>query len=98
MRKGFTDGFVSLAVLGVASMLATACGNDPIPIDAFVPEIDGQTCTGTIPFLELCMNDAECMTCKCVLLGHQKHCTKQCTGPADCPAPSTGCVNNRCEL
>ncbi len=97
MRKGFDTGISSL-LLGMAMMLATACGNDPLPVADADIRMDGPMCTGTIAFSEVCTADAECMSCRCVLFGHQKHCTLPCDGPEDCPAPSTGCVRNRCEL
>jgi hypothetical protein len=66
--------------------------------DAVVPPDTGvppEACTGGVGFLMDCSAaGASCGTCMCATFGHVKYCTKSCTGPADCPAPSSGCGGN----
>jgi hypothetical protein len=84
-------GILVLTLVGTAS----ACGNDPIPIDS------GPSCTamGTKKFAEVCRMNEDCESCLCVLFGHEHGCTKTCTTAADCtdPAFKGGCKNNVCQ-
>jgi hypothetical protein len=80
-------------VLLLGALLGGCNGNDPIPDS---PTGDAPMCAGTVAFLQACMNDDECESCTCRTIGHSKICTKTCTGPADCPAPSSGCTNGLC--
>jgi hypothetical protein len=62
------------------------------PPDTGVPP---EGCTGGVGFLMDCSAaGASCGTCMCATFGHVKYCTKSCTGPADCPPPSSGCGGN----
>jgi hypothetical protein len=47
---------------------------------------------GKLPFLAPCDEDAQCETMLCYpFTAKGPHCSQTCSGPEDCPAPSTGC-------
>jgi len=47
---------------------------------------------GLLPFLAACTQNAQCTTGLCFdFPAKGDFCTKPCTSPADCPAPSPGC-------
>jgi hypothetical protein len=77
-----------------------ACKQDmPPAIDAAGVSIDappGVCMGGTIAYLGACTMTSECGSCVCQSFGHSMVCTKSCTGPADCPAPSPGCGGGFC--
>jgi hypothetical protein len=84
----------------VAAALLSACTDAKPPIDAG-PMIDsnidsGSSCGGTVAFLQACTMNEMCESCLCQNFGHSMVCTKTCMGPADCPAPSSGCTAGVC--
>ena len=87
--------FLIIALFGVSLF---ACKDEKPAPDAGGAAIDAGVCPGTGPtaFLETCTDNDECSTCVCKLVGHEKICTKECDGPADCPAPSGGCTMGFC--
>jgi hypothetical protein len=61
-------------------------------IDASTIDTPPGLCAGgTVAYLAICTDTSQCGTCTCETFGHDKRCTKTCTGPSDCPAPSAGC-------
>lgn len=89
---------INLALVVFAAAFLPACDERVEPrqaIDAADP-IDAAACTGTAAPLAACTDSAECSSCLCRLFGHNKKCSKTCTGPADCPAPFSGCTNGFC--
>lgn len=87
---------IIILLLSLAAALLSACDDgDKPPADAPVVT-DGAMCAGTTAYLGTCATDDECTSCICRSFGHSKVCTKSCTGPADCPAPSGGCSNGFC--
>ena len=92
----------SVLLLAIASALAMTNGcKDADP----QPKIDASTIDSpaaaecnemNTAWLTDCTMDSMCNGCLCKAVGHTKFCTKTCTGPADCPAPSTGCAGGFC--
>lgn len=85
----------------LASLFLFACDDDKPTVDAStidsVPLEAGAVC-GAKPYLETgCLNNDECESCICHGFGHTFACTIACTGPEDCPAPSTGCTGGFCQ-
>jgi hypothetical protein len=87
---------IALTLFLLATALLPACdgGDKPKP-DSAVPG-DGAMCAGTIAYLQPCTASDECTSCVCQSFGHSKICTKTCTLPEDCPAPSGGCSMGFC--
>ena len=98
MRKGFIYGILCVAMLGLTTA-QPGCGNDLLPIDAYVPDTsgDGPACTGTLQLFEICQTSDMCESCLCVVFGHARGCTKKCVGMEDCPSNSSGCMNGVCQ-
>jgi hypothetical protein len=46
---------------------------------------------GSKALYESCTDGIECDSCLCFTEGERSYCSKSCTSPADCPAPSQGC-------
>ena len=84
------------SALALALVSSSACGEGEGPAAQTDAGTMSSTITGTIGFLEPCTTNEECMTGLCYRYNMATvglRCTKTCTGPADCPAPSSGCNN-----
>jgi len=92
---------IATALVLFSVALLASCDDDkpapdapPVPIDASFDA--SSTCGGTVAYLQLCTMDNDCESCVCKNFGHNMNCTKACTVPADCPAPSGGCSAGFC--
>ena len=86
-------------IAAIVMVLAIACKDDHVtPIDAppVMGDVGPLTCDTSTAYLTDCTSNAACMGCMCRAFGHDMYCTKACTAPTDCPAPSSGCVNGFC--
>lgn len=81
-------------LLLLASMLIACDEDDPVPTPQDAPGVC--TPTGTAVLLADCTQNEECASCVCRTFGHENKCTKACSGPADCEAPSSGCTAGFC--
>lgn len=87
---------LAVLVFSLATALLSACGGKDEPVDAAPPAEASTVCGATAGYLATCTADSECGSCMCKSFGHSMVCTKACTGPADCPAPSGGCSAGFC--
>lgn len=87
--------------LGYASCTADSvfgpcvCGEGVPGVDASGVDAagdGGDAAPPKLPFLAPCGEDEQCETGLCYPFNAKgPHCSKACSGPADCPAPSPGC-------
>ena len=99
---------LGLASLVLAASALTACSSESAPpptiietsdasdagtTDAAIETIDGG-CDGAKCVGDPCTKNGECATGACFIGGSRNFCTKQCSGPADCPMPPYANVCN----
>ena len=87
---------IAQTLILLATALLSACYSDDVRKPDASPPGDGAMCAGTIAYLQECMANDECTSCVCHSFGHVQVCTKTCTLPEDCPAPSGGCTDGFC--
>ena len=87
---------IALSLFLFAAALLPACDDTAKPKPDAAVTGDGGMCAGTTDYLQACTANEDCMSCVCQSFGHSKVCTKACTLPEDCPAPSGGCSNGFC--